>query len=139
MIDHHMEMILDGRRNPVDQTAANVIKGGVHWDKDARGTEVCDENPLPMMKPAPDAPKLIGFRFGYMTVVGFSAERTKMWVCKCLCGRYTYRSTKAIRNQKNSHDGCVRCRQKMFRARNRLWQETGRNIDWNQIPGYEKP
>src|SRR5688572_33509491 len=104
--------VLDGRRNPVDRVAARVIKGGEQWGKAANGTEVCSPLPLPMMLPPQFAEiaGMLGTRFGYLTVKGFSADRPKSWVCRCLCGRYTLRKAKAIKNPANNRDCCARDR-----------------------------
>lgn len=54
---------------------------------------------------------LVGIRKGKLIVLGVSDVDTKIrWVCKCVCGTYTIRSTKAINSDRNIDDCCQSCK-----------------------------
>ncbi len=57
----------------------------------------------------PDMPNLTGLKVGRLTVVGLSARLgvTPVWMCRCSCGYYVRRRTKALRNA--TSDACRLC------------------------------
>ena len=71
----------------------------------------------PKMKPVPpDAPNLVGQKWGRVTVIGLLDKRGfsgsndgASWVIRCSCGMYETRKAKAIRNKTNPDEGCTRC------------------------------
>ena len=108
--------MFDTARTPVDKTAANVIKGGVYYTPDKRIANVHSPTPLPTRsmwfteKRNPEFVNLTGTKFGQMTVIGISADHKKVWVVRCVCGKYETRSSKAIKNPNNQDDCCQWCR-----------------------------
>ena len=103
---------------PVDRTAKNVVSPGFQYSPDKVVTqphfEVC-----PPMRPAPGSRDgtfvdLTGTKFGRFVVLGvYDAPRNKntvlTWVCRCACGHYETRKTKAVRNPANADDCCAYC------------------------------
>jgi hypothetical protein len=134
-----LEKVLDGKRNAVNRTAANVLKGGVSWVPDKIIVTGDSENPLPMkpfVKVSPNQDDLRGFRFGRFTVVGLSSHKSNkaLWVVRCQCGIYSRRRSAAIKNPENYSDCCERCRQLLFIKRRDIQQRTGKDLDWRDIP-----
>jgi hypothetical protein len=60
----------------------------------------------------PISSKLIGHRFGRLTVIGLLAERKwspAHWVCRCDCGDYELRRTAEIWSPASGNDRCRVC------------------------------
>lgn len=101
-------------RTPIDGNAAGVLRGGAHFVSKKK-IQTADQETPHATKPLPrDVPDLRGRVCGWLTVVGLSADVRKKWVVRCVCGMYTLRTTKAIRNPANSADKCEQCRQVEF-------------------------
>jgi hypothetical protein len=120
-------------RRPVNRVAARVTNRGERHRFPNRTDEVCVPLPLPMraIPVVTGCPDLIGHRFGWFTVVGLAdvannprsliARKKKKagaggarWVCRCVCGMYALRSTRAVRVDPSTleHvDRCFHCRQ----------------------------
>lgn len=82
-----------------------------HW-KDNPGT----------IKVSPFQENLIGYGFGRFRVVGKYGRRKKtgsIWLVKCDCGDYEVRTTKAIKNPKNTEDKCAICRDIVYLNKHR--------------------
>ena len=129
---HPTDVVLDGRRNPVDRVAARVVQQGVHWRDEAGKGGSDSVNPIPyfdvrewFQNSRGTIPNLTGMVVGTLTVLGFAGN--KRWVLRCACGYYTKRSTKAIRNPANKDDCCSRCRQKQYHTRRQEFLNYGRN------------
>lgn len=91
-----------GYEKPIDAVAARVVARGEQFEYQADPTSLDSDLPL-AVKPIPDAarsnPSFVdytGKRFGRFTVLGLSADRKARWVCRCVCGRYSMRSSSAI-------------------------------------------
>ena len=109
------------KRNPVDRTAARVTSQGPKWvESSAKNDRYFSPVPHPTRPLAWNQQNLAGRTIGTLTVIGLAAwkaanakatasQRTR-WVCRCLCGWYVIRSTKAIKNPNNAEDACDRCR-----------------------------
>jgi len=71
------------------------------------------EHVVPEMMSIPKGTKdRRGEQFGFFTVVGKSCSNKKRgtkWVCRCSCGAYEFRYSKAIDNQENHGDRCTSC------------------------------
>lgn len=95
---------------PVNKAAALALSGGgEHFETKTRATVHHWSDPQPC-RPAPDAIKhLSGKRYGRLTVVGFLVSPPGRWLCRCVCGRYTARSSKAVRTG-SAVDRCDDCR-----------------------------
>ena len=134
------DMVLDGIRSPVDRVAARVMRNGVHWTPN-KNVQTADQrvphelrNPLSI---APEHRRLIGHKFGRMTVLGMSFERAKdhaLWSVRCGCGIYTLRSAKAIRNPNNNWDCCEACRHLLYLKRKDIWKRTGKTVFEGSLP-----
>ncbi len=97
-----------GFENPINGTAARVIARGESFAYRQLESEVCSSTPLPL-KPLPDNMEdLTGTKFGRLTVVGPSAGKGGRWVCRCSCGNYVHRRTKAV-EQAAQDSACPQC------------------------------
>lgn len=99
-----------GHDKPVDAVAARVVGKGEQFEYQAASTSLDSDLPL-AVKPIPDAAQAnpsfknhTGERFGRFTVIGLSADRKGRWVCRCVCGRYSMRSSSAIVS--SAEDAC---------------------------------
>lgn len=121
--------------NPVDKKAFVVTRPGPQvWPNkknEWRGVSI------PKLRAVPsDMPNLIGATFGFLTVVGLSQHsgkrgegRAAAWVCRCRCGYYILRRTRAVKNPNNVNDACEPClntdraEEKSYRIQ--VFRETG--------------
>ncbi len=105
--------------DPIDATAARVVSRGPQWvELDSNPADVCSAVPLPTRKVASDwrtFQDLTGSVRGWLTVIGLAAYRKRTareckayWVCRCVCGSYTFRTSRAIKNVANN-DACAKC------------------------------
>jgi hypothetical protein len=104
------------KRRPVNVTAARVTQPGPRGLDIGKRGEVLSPTPLPMRPVPAQIPDMTGQRCGRLTVIGLAVQRAQRgksrWVCRCVCGYYALRSTKAITNPDNQvHERCERCRQ----------------------------
>lgn len=102
---------------PVNQTAANVtVACAVELFKtNKRIEQTWSDVPLPTrpLTKGQDR-RLIGKQFGRLTVVGLCVSRankgeSSLWSCRCACGAYVSRTTRAVNNT-NNFDMCDVCR-----------------------------
>lgn len=119
-----------GSRRPLNAVADRVTRPGPKgYESDKRILQVCSPTPLPL-RPVPTArtlPNLTGTVRGHLRVIGLWEDNSAAharWVCKCVCGYYTTRSTKALRNERND-DRCDRCRQVDYLRRSAFYRENG--------------
>lgn len=105
-------------RRPVDVVAARVTAPGPRvLESSKRITTYCEAAPMAMRQVFPGVPNLTGRVQGWLTVVGMAVERggaggrQGRWVCRCRCGYYVLRTSKAVKNSNNANDRCDRCRQ----------------------------
>lgn len=130
--------IYDGGRSPVNRHTGIVLSKGVHFEQKVDLRDAPDQKePLPT-RPDVEIPltirHLIGYRYGRLTVIGYSIKPEK-WVVRCACGVYTLRRTAAIRNPENRNDCCQYCYE--FRELQRKVMETklGRPVLVDEMPG----
>ena len=124
-------------RAPVNGTAAKVVGKGYKYkpgikpsDNKERESDTCF--PLADYQETFSA-KLHGIKFGRLTTIGASAikgsgngrKKVRMWVCRCSCGMFVYRTPKAIKNPKNDADACIECRHHMAKKKSELWRRAG--------------
>lgn len=110
---------------PVDRTALDVIRRGIHWASDPRkfvrmkgyGSFGHSREPLPTRPPNRTQARLIGMRFGHFRVIGVLRDNfgsKTHYVCRCDCGCYEYRALhtikKALDNSRILHSACAECR-----------------------------
>lgn len=115
-------------RKAVNGTAARVIQPGPKgMESGKRFGAVCQPEP-PEMRPVPTGkPNLLGARVGRFTVVGLSLLEGSglRWIVRCVCGWYSLRSTKAVRNTANVLDACERCRHVDYLKRSDFYRQLG--------------
>lgn len=70
---------------------------------------------------------LTGVKFGRLTVFNYLGRGK--WQCRCVCGNYCSRKSKAVKNPKNDHDACEECRELAFLKREHNWRITGKDQD----------
>lgn len=118
-------MKLDTPLDPVNATAARVIRGGtrqnmigvyprLHWEQ------------CPPLIPRDEWPPLMvdlsAHKVGRLTVIGFAQRKAGgktggRWAVRCACGDYEIRSAKAIKNPNNQDDMCHICRKAQLTKR----------------------
>lgn len=117
-------------RDPVDRVAARVTQPGVEFEPVITASHADSEIRPPLKDPPLDTPTLVdlrGARFGRMVVIGYAASTKARWVVRCVCGRYSLRTTRAIRNPINTDDCCSSCdylrvlKKKDFKRRTGAW------------------
>ena len=132
-----MSSVFDYGGKPVNKNTAMAISGGVNYDPDIqlRRThfDICPTFPNP-----PDNPEIkkrikemIGIRKGRMiTVCWWSSGKTNgsVWLCRCDCGDYETRKTRAIKNPENKDDCCQKCRHLKHLKRSEYWRRTGKEM-----------
>lgn len=112
-------------RVPVNKTAALVVAKGTHFEGSQSETTQDSDLPLPIRRPSrcellnPRFTDLTGTKVGEFVVLGLSASFNKRWVVRCLCGKYSLRTTGAIRYPGNPKTmACDNCNQ-LYRFRRR--------------------
>jgi hypothetical protein len=124
-------------RIPVNKTTARVIAKGFEYVAKKKITTADQPTPF-LTRPFPyknaknlaetNGEDLTGEKIGWLTVIGLSKEHSGKWVARCVCGTYTLRSGKAIKNQENDCDRCELCRHKAYLKRVENFRRTGKNI-----------
>lgn len=104
---------------PIDRAAGLVVGRGEHWTHVGNLDSVVSDTPLPTKKLPRGAGNMggvrPGLRRGALVVVGFSANVSGRWVCRCDCGRYILRKTRALRADRvDIYDGCDSCSKVKF-------------------------
>ena len=114
----------------INTTAANAIKGG--FSHEVKIDPYDSIAPIKIGTRSPDVPNVIGVQFGRFRVLGSTGRKAgkggATWVVRCSCGTYSVRTTKAIRNPKNSKDACGRCRHIAFVKASYVFHKTGKNV-----------
>lgn len=124
-------------RVAIDKKSALVAFGkGVNYEPNKKVQTNDSDLPL-AIKPItkvmlidPNFINLTNVKFGRFTVIGLSLDFSG-WVVKCVCGKFTTRSKKAILNPKNTQDRCEHCRHIAHLKRTHEWEQTGRDADIN--------
>lgn len=122
-------------RVPVDRVAARVVAPGQEYVPDKKVVNHDSDLPLSIRPFNKAEVKAQGFidlrahRFGRFIVLGISAEHQGRWVVRCACGRYSTRTTKAIKNPRNSEDRCEHCRHLAFLKREEYYRRHGKDKD----------
>jgi hypothetical protein len=122
-------------RTPVNKTAATVISTGTHFIPNKKQNNNDSELPLAIKRlndsdlAQKDFQDLTGRTVGRFTVQGLSLDSPRHWVVRCVCGRYSTRRAKAIKNPANSQDRCEHCRHLASLQRSEIYRRTGKNAD----------
>lgn len=117
---------------PVNSTAANVLRKGVHYEPDKLPNGGYWDAPPPTQRfkglPEHD---MSGKTVGRLTVVGYLGSTgnppSATWLVRCNCGGYEKRRTRAIRNPANHLDRCYKCRHRIYVNRYEEFRRTGKN------------
>lgn len=132
------------RRRPVDGVAARVTSAGPKGYESSKVIlQTCQPEPPAMRDIPAGVPNLIGCTNGLLTVIGLSVRKggaagnTSRWVCRCACGYYTERTSKAVRYWSRASSGdftdrCDRCRQVFYLRRRSEYDQLGFNPDEQQ-------
>ena len=129
-------MIDNRNASPINKTAALVIGGGVNYEPDKKVQTIESSNPLPTRKLTSQEfnsstfKDCSGKKVGRLTTVGLYSLG-KGWVCRCDCGMYCIRRTRAILNPNNTQERCEECRHLAFLKRNEKRRRTGKDVDIN--------
>jgi hypothetical protein len=100
---------------PINRDAAVAFGGsGEHYQPKPGSLEPIWDVPPKLKAPPADAPQLVGLRKGNLTVLGMWADNPLSghigkWVVRCVCGNYTIRKSRALRNPENIDDMCSHC------------------------------
>lgn len=114
------------KRSPIDKTAAMVVSRGVSYESGKVIQTKESIAPFPMKKTPPGTTCLIGVRRCRLVVLGMAAGHKGKWVCRCDCGVYVLRNSKALRNEANQ-DRCEECRHLAHLKRQEEFMRTGKN------------
>lgn len=106
-----------GASVPVNSQAAKSIGRGFEYTSPKKVLTQEWDSPPTMFSRIPKGEfDLTGHKFGRFTVIGKlmwekrSVDKA-LWVCRCACGKYAARTSKAARNPANAEiDRCEQCR-----------------------------
>lgn len=124
---------------PIDKSAAVVVSRGTHFVPKLKDepTTVEQRHPLPI-RPIVEVPvnlrHLVGYKFGRLTVIGFSTQ-PKRWVVRCACGIYLIRTSAAIKNPENGSDACRTCWMALYQQKREMMRRLGREVTIKEVPG----
>lgn len=125
-----------GYEIPVNATAGRVIARGEHHSYKPDECHLISDVPLPIAHVPggnPEFKDLTGTVFGRLTVVGFSATHNRRWVCRCACGNYVLRTSKAVK--KGAGAMCEHCSMFQQAKRNEYHKRTGKFVDLEDFKG----
>lgn len=123
LLEHKTSACFDGlHREPVDLTAALVVSRGIRYEPTGRVLRPHFESQPPIInylrhRELRPTDNLTGRKRGRLTVVGKARDVLARWVVRCACGKYEYRTAKAIKNRANNEDACEYCRKVMVAKR----------------------
>ncbi|MCS5452540.1 hypothetical protein ACJVQT_23025 [Enterobacter huaxiensis] len=130
--------IYDYSSAPVNGNASRVIQRGKGYEFDVKSSVPEWDNP-PLVRPRHQLPRdrdftdLTGIRKGRFIVKGLLPGPGSKWLVRCSCGKYTYRTAKAIRslatNPNAHHDACRQCTALAFAKREAEFRRTGKDTD----------
>ena len=120
---------------PVDSMAAKVAGNGYEFSPNKIVLTNDSEFPL-RIRLATKSEKgqktfidLTGKKFGRFTVLGQARDFQKNWVVRCSCGKYTTRTSKAIKNPANNVDSCEHCRHLAHLKNEIHYRVSGKDLD----------
>lgn len=119
---------------PVNKQAAWVVSKGSQWQRSGgswRGIGPLRTRPVP-----DDMPSMLGVLNGDLLCVGLSAHHAgknrkggaAVWICRCVCGYYVTRSTRALRTtERGEFDRlcCDVCYERVRLKKLQIFNETG--------------
>lgn len=123
LLEHKTSASFDGvHREPVDLTAALVVSRGIRYEPRGRVLNAHFDIQPPIItyrkhRELRPTDNLTGRKRGRLTVVGKARDVLARWVVRCACGKFEYRTAKAIKNRANNEDACEYCRKVMVAKR----------------------
>ena len=100
---------------PINKIAAIVVQPGTHFTPkinfdchDEREIQPPIQSKRLMRRSG--VGYLIGHKKDWLTVIGLSSEKRNRWVCRCVCGRYVFRTAKTLKRKTNQLDKCIVCK-----------------------------
>ncbi len=115
--------------SPVNKTAALTMQKGEHHEIIIGcGNDEWENPPRFFMS------EIAGLRNGRIVVVGclYENKQSKL-VCRCDCGRYVYRTSKAMKREKKDPDVCSQCYGLALIKRDDHYRRTGK---WTEPQSY---
>ena len=103
---------MDTHLLPINKTAALVVSNGIHFEPKIKPNPHDERETCPELRLRWTTQKtfnLTGLKCGWLTVIGLSAEKKDRWVCRCVCGKYVFRTAKSLRREKVIVDKCIHC------------------------------
>ncbi len=127
-----------GHERPVDRVAARVVSRGESYEFRPSAGAVNSDLPLPVRKPTVGEIAtstfldLSGRKLGRLTVIGLSATTPARWVCRCICGIYALRTSKAIKAAA-SDACCDQCHLLAVAKRKDFVRRTGKHVECSEF------
>ena len=112
---------------PINKTASRVVSRRFAYTPDKTILTADQPTPIPTRRVSHGI-DLAGHVQGRLTVIGLARDVPKMWVARCVCGTYTTRTAKALRNPCNNHDACETCRHLNYLKRTDYFRRTGKDL-----------
>ena len=116
------------KRNPVNKLAAIVTSRGISFRSKKKDLANESDTPFTLVRmplEQPEFKSLVGVRRGRLVVCGFIGR--SRWSCRCDCGKYCTRHTRAMKNESNDVDRCEQCRELAYLKRVDEFRRNGRN------------
>lgn len=114
-----------GNSRPVDAAAARVVGTGIHHAYEVPSHVADSALPIPTTPVQNGQPDLTGVINHRLLVIGKAANAKGRWVCRCTCGTFCLRTTKAIRRREP--DSCYACYMLATRKKSDYFRRTGRD------------
>lgn len=125
-----------GHEKPVNKTAALVVAKGESFSFQPNECHQISDVPFPTQPARTDDPNFIdltGRVFGRLTVIGYGALGNRRWVCRCTCGMYVMRSSKAVKAGTGAM--CEHCKLLQLAKRRDLQRRTGKFVNMEDFKG----
>lgn len=100
---------MDTHLLPINKTAALVVANGTHFEPKIKPNPHDERDVCPQIRAVTCSFDLTGLKCGWLTVIGLSEEKKDRWVCRCVCGKYVFRTAKSLRRVKDIIDKCMHC------------------------------
>lgn len=119
-----------GHEIPIDATAGRVVARGEHFEYKATCKIYDSPYPMPTWVPEQNTFRDIsGMKVGRLSVIGYSAEFSGKWVCRCACGMYCLRKAKALTSTTHPVLPCYQCYRLAVRKKSEYFKKTGKDCE----------
>jgi hypothetical protein len=105
--------MIDTHLLPINRTAAIVVSPGTHFTPKMKPNHHDDRDICPYLRsewPTKDQFNLTGLKKDWLTVLGLPEEKNDVWVCRCVCGKYVFRTARSLRRKTTQIDKCTTCK-----------------------------